>query len=291
LKDLEKSLEYFNQAIALDPNYALAYAGLADTYVDLPFYRNEPVREAMSPAREAAMKALSLDGDLAEPHATLGHVYTHEYDFAVAEREYKRAIEQNPNYATAHQWYGIMLFYLARHEEALAELRRALEIDPLSLIINLDYAESLFYARRYDDAITQLKKTLELNTEFAATYQRFTKFYMVNGSYSEAVRSYATYRELIGDRQSAALIRESFAKGGWEGFLRAITATGQLAKLSRYETVAFYAALGEKEKAFAELNKSYEVFGPLLRIEPLLDPLRGDPRFAEILWRAGLPQE
>src|SRR6266404_6446259 len=142
LKDLEKALDYFNQAIALDPNYVLAYAGLADAYVLIPSYRNGPVREAMQPAREAALKALSLDGELAEPHATLGRVNANEYDFAGAEREYKRAIELDPNYATAHQWYGILLFDLARNEESQAELRWALEIDPLSVIINLYYADS-----------------------------------------------------------------------------------------------------------------------------------------------------
>jgi TolB-like protein len=290
LKDLEKALDYFNQAIALDPNYVLPYAGLADAYVLIPSYRNGPVREAMQPAREAALKALSLDGNFAEPHAALGRVNANEYDFAGAEREYKRAIELDPNYATAHQWYGILLYDLARNEESQAELRWALEIDPLSLIINLYYADSLFYARRYDDAIAQLKKTLELNTEFAATYKRFTRFYQANGNYAEAVRSCATYRELIGDQQCATLIRESFSKGGWPGFLRAITAKDQLARLSPYEAVVFLAALGEKEKALAELERSYEVFGPLLRIEPLLDPLRGDPRFTKILARSGLSQ-
>ena len=290
LKDLEKALDYFNQAIALDPNYVLAYAGLADAYVLIPSYRNGPVREAMQPAREAALKALSLDGELAEPHATLGRVNANEYDFAGAEREYKRAIELDPNYATAHQWYGILLFGLARNEESQAELRWALEIDPLSVIINLYYADSLFYARRYDDAIAQLKKTLELNTEFAATYKRFAKFYMASGNYAEAAKSYATFRELIGDQQSAALIQESFNKGGWPAVLRAITAREQLAKLSPYEAVVFLAAAGEKERALAELERSYEVFGPLLRIEPLLDPLRGDPHFAETLTRAGLSQ-
>jgi TolB-like protein/Tfp pilus assembly protein PilF len=290
LKDLEKALDYFNQAIALDPNYVLAYAGLADAYVLIPSYRNGPVREAMQPAREAALKALSLDGNFAEPHATLGRVNANEYDFAGAEREYKRAIELDPNYATAHQWYGILLFDLARNEESQAELRWALEIDPLSVIINLYYADSLFYARRYDDAIAQLKKTLELNTEFAATYKRFAKFYMASGNYAEAAKSYATFRELIGDQQCATLIRESFTKGGWPAVLRAITAREQLARLSPHEAVVFLAVAGEKERALAELERSYEVFGPLLRIEPLLDPLRGDPRFEGILKRAGLSQ-
>ncbi|HWO01641.1 MAG TPA: tetratricopeptide repeat protein, partial [Blastocatellia bacterium] len=259
-------------------------------YVLIPSYRNGPVREAMQPAREAALKALSLDGELAEPHATLGRVNANEYDFAGAEREYKRAIELDPNYATAHQWYGILLFDLARNEESQAELRWALEIDPLSVIINLYYADSLFYARRYEDAIAQLKKTLELNTEFAATYKRFAKFYMASGNYAEAAKSYARFRELVGDQQSAALIQESFNKGGWPAVLRAITAREQLARLSPYEAVVFLAAAGEKEKSLAELERSYEAFGPLLRIEPLLDPLRGDPRFGEIIARAGLSQ-
>ncbi|HWO02220.1 MAG TPA: tetratricopeptide repeat protein [Blastocatellia bacterium] len=288
LKDLERALDYFNQAIALDPNFALAYAGRADTYVVLPFYNDQPIREAMAPAREAALKALLLDSDLAEPHATLGQVYMQECNFAAAEREYKRTMELDPNYATAHQWFGVLLFYLGRHEESFDEFRQALEIDPLSLIINLDYAESLYNARRYDEAIAQLKKTLELNTEFATTYQRFTKFYQAVGDYDEAARSYATYRELNGDRSGAALIRDSFEKGGWPGCLRALTAKDQVSKLSRYEAVEFFAALGEKDQAFAELDKSYEVFGPILRIEPLLDPLRNDPRFREILRRAGL---
>jgi len=288
VKDLEKSLEYFNQAITLDPNYALSYAGLADTYVLLPFYSNEPVREAMPRAREAAMKALLLDGDLAEAHATLGFVKTHEYDFNGAEREYKRAIELNPNYATAYQWYGEMLSYLGRHEEALAQMQSALELDPLSLIINVWRGNSLFYARRYNEAIAQLKKTLELDAGFAKTHKILANLHQVKSNYAEAVEEFAKYRELTGEHQLSALIRESFAKGGWQGFLRAITAKEQQGKLSPFERVVFHTALGEKDKAFDQLNLSYEVFGPLLKVEPLLDPLRDDLRFEEILRRSGL---
>ena len=289
LKDLEKALDYFNPAIALDPNYALAYAGLADTYVVLPLYRDEPVREAMSPAREAALKALSLDNELAEPHATLGFVNTREYDFATAEREYKRAIELNPNYATAHQWYGELLSHLARHEESLAELQRALEIDPLALIINVWYGNSLFYARRYDDAIAQLKKTLELDAGFARTHQSLANIYQAKGQYAEAVEEFAKYQELSGEQQTAAQVRESFAKGGWQGFLRAMTGEQLPTNLSGYEKVVFLAALGEKERAFAEPYESYKVFGCVLKVDPLLDPLRDDRRFAELLRRVGLP--
>ncbi len=289
LKDLEQASDYFKQAIVRDPNYALAYAGLADTYVVLPFYDKgkQSIREGMPPARFAAMKALSLDAYLAEAHVTLGVVNMYEYDYVEAEREYKRAIELKPNYATAHQWYGVLLFYLARHEESLAELRWALEIDPFSIIINLDYAEGLRCARLYQKAIAQLKKTLDLNPDFVGTHQKLGKFYMTNGNYAEAANEYATYRELIGDQDSARLIRVSFAKSGWEGVLRAITAKDRLSKLTRYEMVTFRVALGEKEQAFAELDKSYEVFGPLLNVDPLLDPLRDDPRFAEYLRRVG----
>ncbi len=289
LKDLERAADYFNKTIALDPNYALAYVGLADAYTVLPLYRDQPMRQAMQPAREAAIKALALDGELSEPHATLGRVYTHQYDFQAAEREYKRAIELEPNYATAHQWYGLLLLYLARNEEALLQLRTAVEIEPISPIINTAYAEGFFYARRYDDAIAQLKKTLELDGEFSTAYRNLAKYYQQKEEYADAAASYARYRDLIGDRQTAKLIRESFARGGWQGCLRALTTKEQLSKLSRYEVVVFCVALGEKRQALDELEKSYEIFGPLLlRIEPLLDPLRADPRFADIIHRAGL---
>src|SRR5438445_1620691 len=153
-QDIQKSIEYFDQAITLDPNYALAHAGLADAYALLPVYGNLPAGESLPKAREAALKALSLDDRLAEAHTALGDVLNYyEYDFAGAEREYKRAIELNPNYATAHQWYGELLTHLGRHEESLAEMRRALQIDPLSLIINRAYGESYLFARRYDEAI------------------------------------------------------------------------------------------------------------------------------------------
>jgi len=288
LKDLEKALEYFNQAISLDPNYALAYAGLADTYVLLPFYRNEPVREAMHQAREAATKALSLDGNLVEAHASLGFVNTCESNFTEAEREFKLAIELNPNYATAHTWHGVMLFYLGRHGEALIELQRALEIDPLSLIANVRYGEGLFYARRYDEAIAQLKKTIELDAGFEKAHSTLFTVYQAKGSYTKAVEEYAQYQELMGEQQTATLVRDSFAKGGWPGFLRAMTGEQRPANLSRYNMVVFLAALGEKDKAFAELDKSYEVFERLLRVDPLLDPLRDDPRFADLMRRIGI---
>src|SRR5262249_12575944 len=165
-------------------------------------------------------------------------------------------IELNPNYATAHHWYGVILYCLGRHEEAKSELKRALEIDPLSLIINVSYGECLLYARRYDEATAQLNKALELDDDFAAAHSNLARMYQAKGSYSEAVSEFARYQELAGEPQTAALMRESFAKAGWQGFLRAMTGEQRPASLPRYEIVVFLAALGEKDKAFAELGKS-----------------------------------
>src|SRR5215813_6054595 len=260
-KDPEKALEYFDKAISLDPNFARAYAGRADIGLLLPFYRQQSLREALLAAREDALKALSLDDELAETHATLGEVFAHEYDFAAAEREYQRAIYLNPNYATAHRRYGLLLFYLARHEEASAELRKASELDPLSFITNLDYAEALFHSRLYDDATSQLNKTFELNTEFATSYQRFVSFHEANVNYTEATRSYAKYREFNGDRPGAELTRETLSKGGWQRWLQALSAKAPLVDLSQHDAILFLTALVEKDGALAELNKFYEVFG------------------------------
>jgi len=259
--ELEKARQYFDRAISLDPNFALAYAGRGATQALLPFYSHQATGAAILAVREDALTASSLDDDLAEPHVMLGDVFAHEYDFTTAEQEYQRAIYLNPNYATAHRWYGILLLHLARHEEASAELRKASELDPLSLITNLDYAEALLYTRRYDDAVGQLKMTLEQNSEFANSYQRFASLYQANGTYTDATHSYSKYRELNGDRPRAELTREVVAKGGFQRMLQALSAKGQVAALSRHDAIVFLTALVEKDGALAELNKFHDVFG------------------------------
>jgi tetratricopeptide (TPR) repeat protein len=143
-----------------------------------------------------------------------------EYDFAGAERQFKRAIELNSNYATAHQYYAELFSQLLKHEESIAEIRRVLEIDPLSLIINRNYGVILFNARRYDEAIAQVKKTLEINANFAQAHFSLSKFYRVKGNHSEFVEGFAKYQELLGEYQNAARSREIFAKAGWKGFLQ-----------------------------------------------------------------------
>jgi len=292
VKDLQQAIEYFQQAVAVDPNYALGYAGLADAYTLFSGFSDIPSRELMPKAKEAALRALSLDDGLAEAHAALGLILLlYDYDFAGAERESKRAIELNPNYATAHHFYSRLLSAQGRHEEAFAEIRRALEIDPLALPINWFYGHALFHARKYDESIAQLKKTLELDANFPGTHNHLARVYQAKGNYTESVEEYAKYQELIGEQRNAALVRESFAKGGWQGFVRAMV---ERPDLSPYLRAHFYAALGEKDKAFAELNKAYEnrdgFVVMYLKVDPRLDPLRSDPRFQDLLRRVGFPQ-
>ncbi len=289
-----KAIELFNQAIAIDQNYALGYAGLADAYAGLSIYRGAPPQETMPKAKDAALKALSLDDNLAEAHTALGLIlHLYDYDFAGAEREYKRAIELNQNYATAHQNYGNLVSNLGRFEETFAEFRHALEIDPLSLNINRAYGERLVFARRYDDAIAQLKKTLELDAGFLSARYTLATAYQIKGNYAECVEELAKSQELMGEPQTAASVRESYAKNGWQGFLRMITEERLQFNSPWHNLAVFHAALGEKDKAFAALNKAYEDrenFVVILKVDPRLDPLRDDPRFAELMRKVGFPQ-
>jgi TolB-like protein len=293
-KDIRKAIESFNQASAIDPTYALAYAGLADSYALLSSFNFAPPSEAIPKAREFANKALSLDASLAEPHTTLGlAMLQFDYDFAGAEREYKRAIELNPNYATAHQWYGELLACAGRFEESSAEFRRALEIEPLSLPINWDYGRFLYNTRRFDEALAQHRKTLELDGGFARARRTLVEVYRVKRDYANALEQMARYFELRGQTQNAALLRETFAKSGWSGYLRLVIAENSPLKERSWVKAKAYVELGEKEKAFAELNDAYanhESTLAWLKVEPQWDPLRSDPRYQQLLQKMGFPQ-
>src|SRR4030095_12714270 len=284
-QDLQKAIEHFKQAIGLDPAYALAHAGLADAYTLLA-KPGGPAHEIMPKALEAARTAVSLDDNLAEAHAALGNViiYYH-YDFVGAEHEEKSDIELKPSYATAHHWYSELLMGLGRHDEALAEIRWALEIDPLSLILNRQYGASLLFARQYDAAIEQMKKTVELDANFAVGHSTLSVAYRMKGDYAESVEELARFQELIGGAETATLMRESFAEGGWQGFLRAMTDERRPANLTSYNVATFHAALGEKDKAFVELNRAYQnregILG-LLKVDPRFDSLHDDPRFEDL---------
>ena len=189
--DFRKAITFFEQAIAEDPKYALAYSGLADTYALLTAYTNEPARQLMPKAKDAALKALALDDKLAEAHASLGQIVEYyEYDFATAEREYRRALELNPNYPTAHQWLAEHLSGMKRFDEAIAEIQRALELDPLSPIMNRIYADILVDTRRFDEAIAQYQKTIDLDPNFSTAHFFLGRAYEGKGMYDQAVAAY-----------------------------------------------------------------------------------------------------
>ncbi|MDQ3820496.1 MAG: tetratricopeptide repeat protein, partial [Acidobacteriota bacterium] len=208
---LRKAIGYFQQAVDRDPTYALAYAGLGDSYCLLPNYGGNPPSESMPQAKAAARKALEIDDHLAEGHASLGQILFYDWDFAGGERELRRAIELNPNYASAHQWLGELLSALGRHDEAIVEVRRALELDPLSIIINRVLGDIYYSARRYDEAIEQLRKTVEMDPNFPTARASLADAYGAKGIYGEAVKEYAKFEELVsGDnKQSAAAMLDA----------------------------------------------------------------------------------
>ncbi len=292
-QDSQKATEYFQDAIAIDPNFALAYVGLADSSASFSGFNFVPPREFMPKAREFTLKALSLDDRLPEAHVSLGgNLLYYDYDFTGAEREYKRAIELNPNYAEAHLEYGDLLIFLGRGEESFAEIQRGLELDPISLPANFMYGQSLLSARRYDEAIAQFKKTLELDANYLPPHGGLASAYLMKRDYAASIAERVKINELIGTRQRGELIQKSFDEGGWKGFLKLVTNERQIL-FPPHVIVAAYAELGEKDKAFALLNKLYEAReGTLvgLKVDPRLDNLRDDPRFQDLLRRVGLPQ-
>lgn len=294
---IRKAIEYFNQAIEKDPNYALAYAGLADSYV-VPA-NPEPPGVKMPKAKAAAMHALELDETLSEAHTTLARVLTlYDWDWAGAEKEFKRAIELNPQYAVAHQWYGGYLVAMGRHDGSLVERRLALELDPLSVIINFELLQAFYHARDYDHAIEQGKKTLELDPSFPPVYAYLPAAYEQKGMFTEAIAGYKKGQTLKGGTEwSLALagLGHLYAKSGRKEEARAILK--ELMQISRQDYVPsdsmalVCAGLGEKDKAFEWLERAYDERSfrmAWLKVEPRWDSLRSDPRFTRLLQRTGL---
>ncbi|MBA7694502.1 hypothetical protein ES703_103113 [subsurface metagenome] len=195
----QKGLEYFQLAIEKDPTYALAYAGIADCYNLLQVYAYLPPKEAFHKARAAAEKALEIDSSLAEAHTSLAWVrWSYDLDWSSGEKEFKRALELNPSYATGHHWYSIYLTAMGRHAESLAQIKRAREVDPLSLMINTDLGFVLFYGRQDDLAIEQYHKTLEMDKDFVVSYWRLAMIYAQKEIYNEAIAATQNMKELLG---------------------------------------------------------------------------------------------
>jgi serine/threonine protein kinase len=294
---LAKAIEYFNQAIEKDPGFALAYAGLADCYV-VPATRMPP-REAMPKAKAAAMRALELDETLAEAHTALGRVLgVYDWDWPSAEKEYKRAIELNPRYAIAHQWYGGWLQVMGHHNEAIAERKLAQELDPLSPIVSFELGLAFYYARDYDQAIKQFQKTLELEQNFPPPQQFLPACYEQKGMYDEAIAGFKkTIPPLGGSEWSLTRggLGHTYAVLGRKS--EALAVVAELKQLSAQGYVPatsialVYAGLGDKDQAFAWLEKAHEEHSFQLQnltVEPRWDSLRSDPRFASLVRRVGL---
>ncbi len=296
-----RGTEYFNQAIEKDPNYALAYAGLAYTYslMGHELYSLLDPRDAYPKANAAALRALKLDESLAEAHAVLGDVkFRYEWDWSGAEREYKRAIELNPSYTTAHQWYSHFLLPLGRAEESLAESKRALELDPLSLVINMHMGWHYLYARQYDQAIEQLRKTLDLDQDFLLAHLFLGQAYELKAMYAEAMAEFQKAIALSrGAPPNVAALGHLYAVSGKRDAARKVLEELKESSKRRfvpsYEIAVVYAGLGEKDQAFGWLQKAFEQrdSGWLvdLRVDPRFDLLRSDPRFADLVRRVGLP--
>jgi TolB-like protein/Tfp pilus assembly protein PilF len=290
-KDAQKSIEYYQQAAAIDPNYALAYAGLAESNWFLAYYSYPQVNEVVPKAQELALKAIELDSGLAEPHSVLGAIcFNYDRDFSCTEREQKLAIELNPNYSEGYRRYGLLLYSEGRFEESRIAIGRALEIDPLSPVANFQSAQLLFYERKYGESETLSKKNIELDPNFWYAHWQLFYVYRMKRDYASAVEELAKVQDARGEPDAAKLIRESFAKGDWQGFLRKITEQRSRLKLYPYFVATFFAELGEKDKAFALLNEAIETkdqHTEWLKVDPYMNPLRDDPRFQEVLMKAG----
>jgi len=293
-KDARQAIEYYQQAVAIDPNYALAYAGLAEANWFLALYSYPQVNEVVPKARELALKALELDPSLAEPHSLLGAVcFGYDRDMACGEHEQKRATELNPNYMEGHRRYGLYLYEMGRFEEARIALRRALEIDPLSPVANFDYAQLLFFERKYEESETLSKKNVDLDPNFWYAHLQLFYVYRQKRDYAAAVEELAKLQDARGEPDAAKFIRESFTRGDWPGFLKKITGDRTRLKLYPFFVATFFAELGEKDKAFAAINEALETkdqHTAQMKFDPYMDPLRDDPRFQEVLKKAGFPQ-
>lgn len=292
----EEAISYFQQATAKDPGYARAYAGLADVYALLGGYTSIPATESMPKARAAALRALQLDDNLPEAHAALALiVQNYDYDWQTAEKEFKRAIELNPNYATAHHWYAEHLAWRGRFDEALRESERARQLDPLSLIVATDNAAILLYSRQYDRAIAQFSAVREMDPGFPRATLIFAA-YVQKGMFTEAQtiiqREYTT-----GSSWQLANLAYIYGREGKQApaklELKKLLDLNQRQPVDPLVIVPACIATGSNDQAFALLEKAYEVHSnglTALKVDPVYDPLRIDPRFQNLLKQVGLAQ-
>jgi TolB-like protein len=288
--DLRKSIGYYDQAIAKDPNYPLAYVGLADAYMLLSPYGAISPKESIPPARAALKKALELDDSLAQAHASSGLLATLELDLNRGISELERAIQLNPNYATAHHWLALPLLAIGQSDRGIAEGKRAIELDPLSLICNADLSWGYFQAHRYDDAEAQARKTLEMDSRFYVAHYYLGGALQFQGKLTDAIAEYQKSIELNNEPFSLAMLGQAYARQGKTDEARKVlTHLSEEAKsryVSPYALAVILTALGDKGHAIDELERGYDDTGfyiSLIKVDPLFESLRGDPRFEALV--------
>ncbi|MGO9087774.1 MAG: hypothetical protein ACLQBK_21365 [Candidatus Sulfotelmatobacter sp.] len=301
LTRLQTAISYFNQAIAKDPEYALAYSGLADAYSVLPFFGGNP-SEDFPKSNAAARQALELDATLAHPHAVLGsNEMSYDWDFAGGEAEFKKAIELDPYDATAHQWYAENLGMIGnREQDALAEINLAHQLDPQSLVIRRVIGSVLVAARRYDDAISVCKQLEQEDPAFPVAHDCLGYGYWGKQMYAQVVEEWKTYGQLSGNPDEAEFglaLDRGFRSAGWKGALTEGIAVSLTQRrkgyVSPYKVARLYADLADKEQAFQWLDTAYREHDFLLKelnTAFQVDSLRSDPRFAELVNKVGLPK-
>lgn len=294
---IKRSIESFQRAVLLDPNYARAYAALADSYTLAPIYSETSPEEAVAAGKDAAARALELDPQLAEPHAALGFIrHQYEWNWEGAEQAYQRALSLNENYATAHQWYSIYLSSLDRPAEALRQAERARELDPISTSISTNLGATLYYARKFSQAVSQFQKALELNPNAAGVHAHLGMAFEQQQQYELSLAAFQRALALAGDNVQMKLrLARNLALAGRPDearkLLDEIQQNAAPGTVPLYLVASIYIALGEKEQAFATLTQSVALREEgiiWLKVDPQLDPLRSDPRFTALLKSVGV---
>ena len=299
-EDILKGIENFEQAIELDPNFALAYVEISDSYATMPAYPYLSPKEAAPQAKAAARKALEIDPSLSEAHMALGFsLVVFDWNWAEAEREFEKALELNPNSSVAHYRYGFLyLAPLARHDDAITEMKRALELEPLSLITNANFAGAYMFAGQNDRALEQARKTYELEPNFVSGHYWLGLAYNANGMYAEAIALSEKVLQIDSTNQYMLRVAGySYAKSGRrraaEEVIKRFKDIAKTQYVMSYCVASIYAALGDKDKAFIELENAFaerDFHLHRLKVDPLMNPLRDDPRFQDLLRRIGLAQ-
>jgi len=290
-ESLNKAVEYYNKAIQEDPGEARSYAGLAHCYIVLPMLTQAGMTESAQKASEAAQKALSLDDSLPEAHLAIAEIeFYQDWNFPGAEKEFRRTLELNPNYATGHQWYGEFLSVLGRPDEAINEVEAALALDPLAAVVHHQAGQTFQQARQYDRAIQEYRQALKLNPDFYVSYEALYWAYRRQGKFEAAIQAMQGaspyWRPEQGMSSQIGRLSAAYAQGGKEGFLRQSIEMHKRFRDGDYYLARDYADLGDRESALQQLELSFKKGNQIvlwMRIDGELDPLRSDPRFQNLL--------